>query len=113
MEPGTLICSSGCACPILGIVVVLLHKDALAIVSKFIKASIGQSQGGFGQGVMPRVTILIVTIQDTRIPVCVSSQDHVWEVIPLAVCVGAEVDIRKAVLHADGDEIAIIGEDAL
>jgi len=113
MELGTCIGSGGHACPIFGIMVMLLHKGALAIVSKFVKVSIGESQGGFGQGVMPCVIILIVAIQDTGIPICVSGQDHMWEVIPLAVCVGAQADVREAVLHADGDEIAVIGEDAL
>jgi len=62
---------------------------------------------------MPSITILIVTIQDARVPVCVSSQDNVREGIPLVVRVGAEVDIRKAILHADGNEISVVGEDAL
>jgi len=113
MEPGTLSGKGNRICPICGIMVMLLHKDAFTIVAKFIKARVRQSRGGFGQGIMPSITILIVTIQDAGVPVCVSSQDNMQEGIPLIVHVGAEVDVRKAIFHADGNEISVIGEDVL
>jgi len=113
MEPGTFINIAGCTCPIFGIMKILLHKDAFAVVAKFIKTRIGQSQKRIRQGIMPSVAILIIAIQDGGIPIRISGQDHVWEAIPLIICVGVEVDIRKVVLHADGDEVSVIGENVL
>jgi len=36
-----------------------------------------------------------------------------WEAIPLIIHVGVEVDIRETILHADGDEVSIVGENVL
>jgi len=52
MEPGTFINIAGCTCPIFGIMKILLHKDAFAVVAKFIKTRIGQSQKRIRQGIV-------------------------------------------------------------
>ena len=113
MERGTFTGNVRCACPIISVMEMFLHKDALAVVAEFVKTWVRQGQDGFGQGIMPSVIVLVIAIQHAGIPVCISSQNNMREAIPLTIRVGAEVDIGKAILHADGDEVSVVGEDAL